>query len=308
LTPEGVEAPEHATLFEFPESSRWGIIVGLIFSYGLIAGGILVPLLTEQLPRALLVGAACVTVSGLFAFAMTRNLRTLRSRVAVTDDCIGTYPSEAHRHFSDGVKSQPWEMWEGRLQGRLILSDAARLKSINLDYRLNNFARVFGLVLNKTAERRLRLPYPCNFHRNYSNRAFMLIASSITVAVALLSAHEGYEKFWPWFAIIAALGALGFGGLILEPRGIVVSARSFTIQYPGWRRTVPFDAVTDIRITLHRGGKGELTTPVMADLAARRRLKLVGFREGSVALYDALYGAWQAGRRAESWPGAEPKP
>jgi hypothetical protein len=282
-----VEPPANATFFEFSASTRWSQIAG-----GVFACALLVSIAFFRPPPMFAV--TCVATSILFGVITMRDVRYLRDRVAVSDHGVWYLPHAGTSTFLQWDEVASLDLRDGRFQGRLVLSDKTRLRKIRLDFRLNQFAQLFWFVVNRTAERRQRQPVPSISHRGHMGRTLLIV---VMVLVAVLCTRAGQSKAAMCFALITAVG---FAELSFDPRTVVVSTRSISIGYLGRRRELPFESVTDVQIGLLQGGKGDLSTVVVVNSVGERRVKLIGFKEGSVALYDSLHGAWQTAKKSKS--------
>jgi hypothetical protein len=66
------------------------------------------------------------------------------------------------------------------------------------------------------------------------------------------------------------------------------------IAYPGWRRTIDLHSITGISLKDIPDSKGNVWAAVIINRQNGKPIKLFRFREGSIALRDALQSAWHA--------------
>ena len=66
------------------------------------------------------------------------------------------------------------------------------------------------------------------------------------------------------------------------------------ITYPGWKQNIDFRTISGISLTDIAVGKGNVWAAVIINRQNDKPIKLFRFREGSIALRDALQSAWKA--------------
>jgi len=74
---------------------------------------------------------------------------------------------------------------------------------------------------------------------------------------------------------------------------MIVSGSALLIEYPGWRRTIPFTSVSKISLT-NEYSRGNVWAVVVLEIRGGRTVKLLRCREGSLALHGAIESAWRS--------------
>ena len=88
---------------------------------------------------------------------------------------------------------------------------------------------------------------------------------------------------------LPAVGA-GFYLMTMAPRQLTVSDRSLTLIYPLWRRVLPYESITDVRLGGAQSQNDSLIEAIELDCRGGQGLKLRGFNSSA---YKALRAAWQ---------------
>jgi hypothetical protein len=91
---------------------------------------------------------------------------------------------------------------------------------------------------------------------------------------------------------------IGFAGLSLgaitpDPVSVEIMREAVVVEYPGWKRAIPFDAISSIALKdVHN--RSNVWAAVVLERRQGKPIRLFRFREGSVALHDTLQSAWQS--------------
>lgn len=282
--------PADAIIFKLPAYYRPLLIVGVIVLVGFVALGLALPWVPGPGPSSslsFLLAAVCLLFFGSLAFYTFRAFQRSRDQVAVNDDGIWYLP---HKGRSTFIRwNQVATVKAHEFTGWLVIADIAGRK-IRLEYRLKNFDRLREIVLRHTDSKRRRTPPPAVFRPLYLKMGFMAFVAIGFFCAAYFSAKQG--------ALVPALGFIAFGVLGVfaferEPRLLRISNQSITIEYPGWRRIIPYDAITNIDFDNIR----EYYFLLAIERRGAKPLSLTMYRGGSVALYDALRAAWLKARK-----------
>jgi hypothetical protein len=95
--------------------------------------------------------------------------------------------------------------------------------------------------------------------------------------------------------ILVWVGIASLIGFIHDPTTLRITPDAIIVGYVGWRRTVPFNKVKEIALT-NVTNRGNVWPVVTISPIKGRKIKLFRFKEGSVALNDALQAAWKTSR------------
>jgi hypothetical protein len=265
-----------------------------LFGFGFVAFA-LAWRLTDPADASLAVVLPCIVVFGSFAALCLRSFDRLRDSVAVNSEGIWYLPRKREPMFMAWADVARVRVQD--TQQRLVLFDATGCRRIRLEYQLEDFGRLRDFVLRHTKAMRLREPTMDVFHRTWINKCVLLGGAVPFLLFAWLSFHQGQPG--------PSLFFVGFAGLLLvaltrDPTRVVITREAVVIEYPGWKRTIPFDAISAIVLT-DQQDRGNVWAAVIIKRRQVGPLKLFRFREGSIALRDALDSAWRsAGKGAQS--------
>jgi hypothetical protein len=259
-----------------------------LFFLGFMAFTLALPLI-DPIHASLAIVLVCVPVFGLFATLGLRSFGRLRDSVAVNSEGIWYLPLKGESTFiawRDVANVRADDTGQ-----RLVLVDGTGGRSIRLEYQLEDFGRLREFVLRHTAESARRCAPGVNiFHRTRINKVILLGFAVPCLFLARLSFHQGQPR--------ASLFFIGLAGLIVasltqDPTRAVITRDAVVIKYPGWKRTIPFDVISGI-VLADVCDRGNVWAAVIIERWQGRPLKLFRFREGSLALHDALYSAWRS--------------
>lgn len=238
--------------------------------------------------HAAILGIVLLVIFGSISVLSFRSSLRLFDHVAVNSNGIWYVPRNGHSIFL------AWQdigtVVADDVQQRLLIGDAAGRTTIHVEYQLEDFQRLRGFVLSHTQARtRADKPPITTFHRTWINKLVFLFFSAPFLFLAWTVAGQGH---WGASAIFVAVAGMLLLSIMQDPLRVGVESDAIVITYPGWKREIPFSQVTDISLT-----DENLRGNVFAAVAIRRfqgkPIKLYRFREGSLALYEALHAAWR---------------
>jgi hypothetical protein len=283
--------PADATYFRIPVGIRWLILAFAIAFLAFLIFGVVGILGDRQHVQIVLLVLYVAVFGSLEAAALQMLFRALDA-VAVNSEGIWYVPRKGGTTFigwGDVASVRALDVRQ-----RLVVTDTTGGKKIRLEYQLENFERLRTFVLEHSATARQHAPLNTVFHRNWVNRGVMLAFFGFFSMTAVCAAIDGVP--------VTALLLFGLAippliSLINEVASVQISNDSITIRYLGWQRSIPFQAITNIGLVdLH--SRGDVIATVLIERRSGKPVRLMGFREGSVALNDALCSAWRAATTA----------
>lgn len=284
--------PADVLIFRFPRSLAWLVLASALLFFAL-AGLACAALLADR-AHSIAIALPTLLVLGPLGVLSLRSFGRFRDRVAINSEGIWYLPRSGEPTFIAWADVVSVSAHDNRQ--RLVLCDSTGKKTVRLEYQLQNFSELRDLVLRQTAPAtHLRAPGAVVFHRTWINKAILLGVTALFLRVSWLSLHEG-QRWVAWYLLgFAALLLLAF---VLDPTRVLIKKDAIVVTYTGWKRTIPFEAITGIALADVRD-HGNVWAAVVIRRRRRRALKLFRFREGSVALHDALTSAWRStGERA----------
>lgn len=164
--------------------------------------------------------------------------------------------------------------------------------TVIIPYQIGRFKDLRAFVLEHTAAARLRSPLVTVFHRIWTVRTLMVALIAGAGLFAWFSAKHHRPEPLP---LLIGVGIYCFVLLIREPATVKISTEAVIVTYFGWRRTIPLDDIVNVSLS-DSYYKGNIRPTVTIWQRGGKSLDLISFREGSVALQDALSSAWEAGK------------
>ena len=287
--------PADGLYFRFSASMKWFMLFLTFASCGFLVFGI-IGQLNDLNHFSLTLMVLYVALFGTLTGLCLQMLWGCTVTVAVNSDGIWGLPRSAAVTFirwSDVGSVRALDVVQ-----RLVVRDTTGNKKIKLEYQLENFEKLRAFVLEHSAAARLRTPPTTIFHRNWVNRGVMLASFVIFLLLTGLCVRQRQPRPAP---IFLGFAVLALAGLMREPARVEITNDGIVIRYLGWRRTVPFDSITNIEfVDLH--DRGNVRPTVIIERKSGKSLKLVGYREGSIALNDALSSAWRTSRGGQAPP------
>jgi hypothetical protein len=169
---------------------------------------------------------------------------------------------------------------------RLIVSDQSRARTLWLEYQLDNYPVLRDYVLRRTAPgTRFKQTVGSVFHGSWALKVVMLVCSGLFVAVAL--AQHG----WQAASLFLILIGLCLMVVVRDPLSLTIASDRIVIRYPGWKREIAFRNITSVTPDDTASAYGNPGYLVVIAVKGQKPLKLYRFREGSLAVCEALRGA-----------------
>ncbi len=177
---------------------------------------------------------------------------------------------------------------------RMILADRTCVRTMRLDYQLDNFLALRAYVLSHTTKESRAIP-TCNsvYYRTWINKIVLLALAANVTAIAWVSFHQGQKGASLFF--IALVGFL-LQAVIRDPLGLQILPDAIVIKYPGWRRRIAFGAISSIE-QCDLSERGNVWAAVVVNVRGDKSIRLFRFREGSLALSEALQEALKAAQQ-----------
>jgi hypothetical protein len=267
-------------VFEFPAYIRSYLLPAAIVGGAMISFEIAPP------PSNLAL-AICLTVA---ATVELIHFSGLRYRVAVSGDGMRYLPYRAAPIYLRWDEVASLELREEILRGQLVVSDAARLRTMALDYRLDRFQDLLSIVVDRAAGCDPHPPLPSTFHSSYLDQTVVVLVFFVCTVLSIHFVGGGQSIIATAFGLFALLSV---GTLAAFPHSLTVSTDSVELGYLGRRRVIALASVKGVRFGVQRGNRGAMWTVVWLDTSEGRPLKLTGFNKDSLAVYYALRDAWR---------------
>ena len=226
-----------------------------------------------------------------FALAAQLDWRFLsRSRVR-----IAVNPEGIWRLRGSKTTFLPWSDMAGvrandRSQ-RLELTDRRGVVSIDVDYQIGGFNRLRAFILSHTTEQaQLQRTGMSVFHHTSEYKIVYSVAAALLFFFAWqFQHHPGIAIFPP-----LVLGIFLLFMILREPTSVVIGRDGIEIHYIGFQRDIPFNSISAVDLN-DRRYRGNVWAGVLITTNKGSRIRLTRFREGSVALYEAIQNARKSG-------------
>lgn len=281
------QIPSDAMLFRFPR----GLARMMLGSSMLFASAAVLFAVTLSGKHQVVLGIALLVPFVAMSVLSFRTSLHLSDHVAVNSNGIWYVPRSGQFLFL--AWHEVGTVVADDVQQRLRIVDANGRTTIRLEYQLENFPRLREFVLSHTTSGRVDTHPITTFHRTWINKTVFLFFSVPMLLVAWMSAGRGQWGASLTFVVFAAILLLS---ITLDPLRVVVEPQGIVIEYPGWKRKIPFLQVTDISLK-DENFRGNVFAVVVIRKSQGKPIKLYRFREGSLALHETLNTAW---RRAGS--------
>ncbi len=171
----------------------------------------------------------------------------------------------------------------------LVVRDVSGSRSFRVDYQVEDFSGLRDFILKRaTAATRLHPESVTDFHRSWINKAGLLVFIAGAVLVFSEIRLNQFERLAFLIMLLLLIGALA-----RDPVRLLITPGGVVITYIGWRQTIPFGTISGIAIqeVSYRGNKFQA---VVINRQSGKPIKLFRFREGFIALHDALETAWRS--------------
>lgn len=283
--------PADAEIFRFSQGLAWVALVGTIFLVGVFVLTAIVGI-TEHNNRLLFVAIALLPFYGAIGFFGFRSFHRLRDSVAVSPKGVWYLPKKGTATYiawQDVATVKADDVGQ-----RLVLLDASGTQKIRLEYQLGNFAQLRDYVTSHADAAIHRVPAGNVFHRTWINKGVFCALAGPFIFFAWKSHAEGD----PLKSVLPFVGIAAFFliGILRDPTTIEITSEGFEIKYPAWKQTIPFGTISAISLkdVNDRRGDGNVWAAVIIERKHARSIKLYRFREGSIALHEALESAWRS--------------
>jgi hypothetical protein len=171
---------------------------------------------------------------------------------------------------------------------RLIVSDRLRTHTIRLEYQLGNFSALRDHVLQHTAPAtRAKKTSGAVFYRTWINKGILLFFFLCIVALGATSFATGHHAI---SAFVFGLAGLILGFVARDPMSVTIESDRVVIRYPGWKRDITFSDISSVALK-DVSDRGNVWAVVVISLKHQKPIELYRFRDGSLALLQALQSA-----------------
>lgn len=170
----------------------------------------------------------------------------------------------------------------------LVVKDVSGIRGFRVDYQVENFSELRDLILkNTTTAARRHTESDTVFHRSWINKTVLLLLGAGLLPVFIQVRLNQFERLAFLVLLLLLIAAL-----VRDPVRVLITPGAAVITYIGWRRTIPFSEIIGIAIqeVSYRGNKFQA---VVIHRQSGEPIKLLRFREGFIALHDALDAAWR---------------
>lgn len=278
--------PDDATRFKMSSAIVWLLRVAtvLVLSFLVIP---IIGVMTDRNGVAIGILAASVVVCGVLSAYCWRAQARALNQFAVNETGIWRLPPKDEPLFI--AWSDIGSVRADDTAQRLILSDRSGGRTLWLEYQLDDFSILRDYVLQHTTPASLvGAAGQSVFHRTWINKGVMALVSTPFLVFAVAAyPHDG-----PGLSLILLVVALLCLAPILgDPLSLSIETSGFVIHYPGWKRKIPFGEITSVTLNEENSNQGNVWAVVVIALKHRKPIKLYRFREGSLALRQALQDA-----------------
>lgn len=273
--------PPDATLFTFPPATRLLVIICLL---GFTAFGILSVLVGWKDARhGPWLG---VIVFGTAALLTINILRRLWDKIGVNSQGIWYLPRRGEPKFI--AWTDVGTLKANDVGQRIIISDKGGTTTIKIEYQIGNFAKLREIVLSNTPISIRRAAAQISiFHRSKINK---IIFVDMFVVSAILTYRAMYRSHFAAAFMFMGFSALSLVLIALDPSKLEITRRTVVLTYPVWKRTFELQDITSVELA-NTSRQGNVWAAVILKVRSGQPVKLFRFREGSLALHDALKAA-----------------
>jgi len=287
LARQTVPPPTGALIFKFPASLRIVMLGCTIICLGFIASVVVMQLVKPE-RGSLIVLLLSFVLCGAGSVYSLKVVRYSGDRIAVNSDGIWYLVKNSPSTFiawSDVAAVKANDTMQ-----RLIVTDASARRIIRAEYQLENFAALREFISGHTnALVRQAAPGTRVFHRTWINKIILTVSG---LPFLILFAQCYREGVADGFYFGLALWACTLVLIARDPVTLTIDTESLLIRYPFWSRSISFDSISGI-VLKDVSSRGNVWTAVVIERRQKRSIRLFRFREGSIALKDALESAWR---------------
>lgn len=294
---QAASLPAGAEIFKFSQGQAWIALVGTIFLVGVFILTAIVGI-TGHNNRVLFVAMALLPFYGAIGFFGFRSFHRLRDSIAVSPKGVWYLPKKGvatYIAWQDVATVKADDVGQ-----RLVLLDTSGTRKIRLEYQLGNFAQLRDYVMSHADAAIHRVPAGNVFHRTWINKGGFCVLATPFVFFAWKSHTQGA----PLKSVLPFVGVAAFFlvGILRDPTTIEITSEGLEIKYPVWKKTIPFSSITAVTLkdVDDPRGDGNVWAAVIIARKHARSIKLYRFREGSIALHEALESAWRSSGAARA--------
>ncbi|MDE3163402.1 MAG: hypothetical protein KGL64_09095 [Acidobacteriota bacterium] len=278
--------PPDASVFEYPASLRIMMLVVTLLCVGFITFALVMQLIRPA-PGSLITVFLALVVFGTGTVFSFRTMRYTRDRIVVNPEGIWYLAKNGPSSYMTWLDVTSVKA-DDTMQ-RLILTDASGTRIIRIEYQIGSFKALREFILSHANSLALQAPVGTReFHRTWINK---IILSALGLPLLIIAVQCYRERSTDGFHVACALGTGLLLLILLDPVGITIQPNGILIGYPLWKRSISFDSITEIRLQ-DVSSRGNVWAAVVIERKQRRPIRLFRFREGSIALKDALQSAW----------------
>jgi YD repeat-containing protein len=221
-----------------------------------------------------------------------RFLRGSRTRIAVNSQGIWRRQgnSIAFLAWSDVASVRANDALQ-----RLEIADGRDLTTIRVEYQIGNFESLRDYILSHSAQQ-AQLEKPGSvFHVASGNKIIYGAIAAVLLFVAWMSQHHSGQTL----VVPLLLGVVLLFLVLREPTSVVIGHDAIAIHHLGFQRDISFDSIANVSIVDFRY-RGNVWPAVVIVTVRGARIRLTRFREGSVALYEAITAAQRLAAATQS--------
>jgi hypothetical protein len=295
--------PADVIVFQFPRGATWLLLLALLMA---VAESLLLlfRIWNTPDPSTRLTQIPQFVFIALVAEMNWRLIRRSRRRVAINAMGIWSIHGKAVKHIA--WLNVARVLANDTIQ-RMELIDRNGTSIIGVDYQLKNFERLRDFIVSHTTENmQFQTHGVSTFHHVWELKLIYGISGAFAFLVAWqMHLHGvGQESILP-----IVLGAIAIFMILREPVSLSIGHEGIAINYLGFQELIPFKSITGITFSDVKY-RWNVWAGVVITTARRRRIRLSRFREGSVALHDALQTAWKQAAASQGFaiptPAAHP--
>ena len=280
--------PADASLFGFPVRLQILMLGVAILCLAFIACVVVMQLVRPERGSLMVVLLSFVVCGTGFAFSL-KVLGYSRDRIAVSSGGIWYLRKNAPSTYMDW--SDVAAVKANDTTQRLILADSSGRRTIRVEYQIERFAVLREFILShKNALARQAPPGTGVFHRTWINKIILAIFG---LPIWIMSAACYREGVAEGFYVTLVFGVCAVLAIAADPVSLTIGAEGLTIKYLLWSRSIPFASISGIALQ-DISSRGNVWAAVVIERKKKRKIRLYRFREGSLALKDALESAWHS--------------
>jgi hypothetical protein len=278
--------PERQDVYGFPSSVGWLGLVGVVFFWSATLCALLLLIIVGD--RALEAAIGSVLVLGPLGWYALDAWRRRDEHIQ-----IGT----THITLLRASGSQLVMRWDEIVQirerfllRRLELVDIRR-RVLPVEFQLRDFARLREIIQERIPSLRDRHARAHGFRRYGLGRWPLIALLAFLVGFALVAV---FASDWRGALSLTAFAGLLAAWTFTEVRSVRVGPHEVILQRFIGARRIPYTAIT--RIDLVDAESEGVAAGVTIALRSGAEIKLQGFLEGYLALFDSLSEAWNRNR------------